>query len=317
VQQPGALWLYAFAVLSAIATARSLAADDAPLARIVRVVPEAIFENLRRDKWHGAPSGSELSFRALDENTLQLSKDKGWLYTPRSYYDFRLEYEMQVDKGGRHRVFFRTLNWPRQSYELRFEAKDDGLSGQILGTWVDQRNSSVRIGQEVLRSATTQHEWHSVELRCQGERALIRINGHDVVMVNDLDALGGSIGFAGHGVTYRAARVVSAPDGPAIFSTAHVAGEESLELPKVLREVRPQMPKSRFQDERNYVAMIEAVVDEQGNVAAARFLRKLPGAVAYNDEAMRAVHGWKFTPARLRGKPVPVLVVIELTFTWK
>jgi hypothetical protein len=32
---------------------------------------------------------------------------------------------------------------------------------------------------------------------------------------------------------------------------------------------------------------------------------------------MRVVRQWKFTPARLRGKPIPILVNIEIAFTWK
>jgi TonB family protein len=293
-------------------------AQDIPGGRIVRVVPEAILENLRRDRWNGEPSGGALSHRVLDEGVLELTKDKGWLYTARNYYDFRLEYETRVGERGRHRVFFRTLNWPAQSYELRFERKDGALAGQLLATRWNLRKANLRIRNDVLRPVTEGREWHHVEIRCEGTRAVVLVNGHEALVIGGLDALGGTIGFAGDGVAYRSARLTAAPAGPAIFTTAYVPDvEESIQMPKVLREVRPQMPAAAYKNPRNYIVVVEAVIDEDGNVAAARFLRRLDEDAGYNAEAMRAVHQWKFTPARLNGKAVPILVTIELSFKWE
>jgi len=310
--------LYVAWVLGALACPHPAQAQDVPSARVVRVVPEAILENLRRDQWRGLPSGPALSLRVLDEGVLELTKEKGWLYAPRNYYDFRLEYETRVAEAGRHRVFFRTLEWPRQAYELRFEQKDGLLTGHVIAARWNMREEKFRIPHEVLRAATDGHEWHRVEIRCQATRAVILVNGQPAMTIGALDALGGIVGFAGHGVAYRSVRLTPAPDGPAIFNTAHLPDmEESIELPRVLREVRPQMPPGASQNRHDYVVLVEAVVDEEGRVAAARYLRRLNENLGYNDEAMRAVRQWRFTPARLHGKAVPILVTIELTFKWK
>jgi protein TonB len=57
---------------------------------------------------------------------------------------------------------------------------------------------------------------------------------------------------------------------------------------------------------------IEALVDEQGHVADARVIKSIP---LLDQSALEAARQWEFKPALLDGKPVPVLVVLELNFT--
>ena len=310
-------WLSVLVLAGCASSGQPLHAQAPAEATLVRIVPEPILETLRRDKWKGEPSGAALSHRVLDEDVLELTRDKGWLYTPRNYYDFRLEYDMRVGPRGRHRVFFRTLRWPEQSYELRFDGRGEGVKGEVIANRWDLRRSSVPIPQDLLNAATATADWHRVELQCQGDRAAILINGQPVLRVSGLDSMGGAVGFAGRDVAYRKPRLIAAPTGPAIFRTAYVSrDEEPIEMPTVVTEVRPRMPEGAIVG-REYVVVIEAVIDEAGDVAAARFLRRLDDTIGYNDEAMRVVRQWKFTPARLRGKPIPLLVNIEIAFTWK
>jgi TonB family protein len=60
------------------------------------------------------------------------------------------------------------------------------------------------------------------------------------------------------------------------------------------------------------VVILEAVIDEQGNVTDPRVLKGLP--MGLDQKAVAAVSTWKYKPATLEGKPVPVYFVIIVTF---
>lgn len=60
------------------------------------------------------------------------------------------------------------------------------------------------------------------------------------------------------------------------------------------------------------VVIIEAVIDEQGNVTQPRVLKGLP--MGLSEAAVEAVQSWKFKPATLDGRPVPVYYVLTINF---
>ncbi|MAM85197.1 MAG: hypothetical protein CL472_11100 [Acidobacteria bacterium] len=60
---------------------------------------------------------------------------------------------------------------------------------------------------------------------------------------------------------------------------------------------------------------IEAVVMPDGSVGEVRITKSLDRVFGLDQEALRAVRQWRFAPGTRFGQPVPVLVVIELTFT--
>lgn len=60
------------------------------------------------------------------------------------------------------------------------------------------------------------------------------------------------------------------------------------------------------------VVIVEAVIDEQGNVTSPRVLKGLP--LGLERQALEAVQTWKFKPATLRGRPVPVYQLLTATF---
>jgi len=57
------------------------------------------------------------------------------------------------------------------------------------------------------------------------------------------------------------------------------------------------------------------VVLPDGSVGTARIIRSLDSTFGLDQEAVRTVKLWRFTPGTLAGRAVPVLVEIELTFT--
>jgi TonB family protein len=59
--------------------------------------------------------------------------------------------------------------------------------------------------------------------------------------------------------------------------------------------------------------IIEAVIDEQGDVAEATVVKGLP--MGLDKAALDAIEGWKFKPATREGKPVQVLYTVTVRFT--
>lgn len=60
------------------------------------------------------------------------------------------------------------------------------------------------------------------------------------------------------------------------------------------------------------VVIIEATIDARGDVVAAKVLRSVP---MLDDQAIEAVRQWKYTPARLNGEPVAVVMTVTVNFT--
>jgi protein TonB len=60
------------------------------------------------------------------------------------------------------------------------------------------------------------------------------------------------------------------------------------------------------------VVILEAVLDAQGRVASVHVLRSIP---LLDQAAVDAVQQWRFTPARLNGEAVPVVMTVTVNFT--
>lgn len=82
--------------------------------------------------------------------------------------------------------------------------------------------------------------------------------------------------------------------------------------PTVLKQVRPKYTEDALLRQVQGAVMLEVVVGRDGVPAAVRVMRSLdPGL---DHEAIAAVREWRFTPGRMHGVPVDVLVTILLDF---
>jgi TonB family protein len=82
------------------------------------------------------------------------------------------------------------------------------------------------------------------------------------------------------------------------------------------------MPKPRYTaDARRAriqgVVLLEAIVDEKGNVGEVRVSRSLDREFGLDDEAVATLKQWQFRPATKDGTTIPVLVEVEISFTLK
>jgi TonB family protein len=104
----------------------------------------------------------------------------------------------------------------------------------------------------------------------------------------------------------KRAQPILAPGGPAY----RVGG--NVKAPVVIQRVDPPYPKYADGQEVSGIVIIEAVIDEQGNVTYARVIKGL-GKEA-DESTVAALTQWKFQPGTIDGKPVKVLYTLTTSF---
>lgn len=86
-------------------------------------------------------------------------------------------------------------------------------------------------------------------------------------------------------------------------------------LPRVLREVRPNYTSDAMRAKVQGIVVLECVVRPDGSVGDVQVIRSLDSTFGLDQEAIKAAKQWRFAPGTRLGEPVPVLISIELTFT--
>ena len=116
----------------------------------------------------------------------------------------------------------------------------------------------------------------------------------------------------------------SAPPKPAAVGTSqelahwlapqnqvyHAGGDVS--APQLIFAPDPEFTEKARKAKYQGVCVISTVVDDEGNPQRVQVVRHL--GMGLDKKAVEAVRQYRFTPAMLRGKPVPVEVNIEVNF---
>ena len=82
--------------------------------------------------------------------------------------------------------------------------------------------------------------------------------------------------------------------------------------PEPIRQVQPRYTENARRAGVQGAVILEAIIDEQGNVTDVRVLRGLP--MGLDREAVSAVQQWKFRPAMMASKPVKVYFNLTVNF---
>ena len=127
--------------------------------------------------------------------------------------------------------------------------------------------------------------------------------------------LPGNLAIQGQTVrmTASSAEVTAMPSGPAFGEGAVLPCGGAVTLPRVISETRPQYTSEAMRAKVQGTVEMEVVVDIDGNVSEARVIRALDAEL--DEQALKAARAWKFVPGAMNGKPVPVLVNIEMSFS--
>jgi protein TonB len=102
------------------------------------------------------------------------------------------------------------------------------------------------------------------------------------------------------------------PPPPPPTPAAPVRPGGDLLPPTRTRNVQPEYPAIAQAARVQGIVIVEAIIGTDGRVRDARVLRSIP---LLDRAAVEAVRQWEYTPSRLNGVPVPVLMTVTVTFT--
>ena len=106
--------------------------------------------------------------------------------------------------------------------------------------------------------------------------------------------------------------VVKPSSQPPFGEDALMTCEAGLTAPLVLSDKKPEYTSEAMRARVEGLVEMEAVVDATGRVGNVRIRKPLdPGL---DQKAVEAMKQWRFKPGTLNGSPVPVLVIVEMTF---
>jgi TonB family protein len=111
-------------------------------------------------------------------------------------------------------------------------------------------------------------------------------------------------------IAQRAAAQRAATAGTPDFVVTYPRGGAITE-PRKIRDVKPIYPEIARQAKVSGVVVIEAKVAEDGTVRDARILRSIP---LLDAAALGAVSQWLFTPTKLNGVPIEVVITATVHF---
>jgi periplasmic protein TonB len=129
----------------------------------------------------------------------------------------------------------------------------------------------------------------------------------------DVPASGGAnLGMIGSGTdTSSFLAPPPAPPTPKPAQTVFRPGQ-GIKEPKRISGLPPEYPKIARDAHVEGIVILEAVIDERGEVGRIKVLRSQP---LLEQAAITAVQQWRYTPTLLNGVPVSVLMTITVNFT--
>lgn len=111
---------------------------------------------------------------------------------------------------------------------------------------------------------------------------------------------------AGGGTNQGAKKSFGGVDG--VFSLKEVDGR-----PKSLKSIRPSYPEYAKKMRIEGSVTVSFIIDEKGNISNIKVVKASPANV-FENSAITAVKGWKFSPATKNGEPVKVGMVVPINF---
>ena len=91
-----------------------------------------------------------------------------------------------------------------------------------------------------------------------------------------------------------------------------VDAAKGMQPPVKINPAGPQYTELARQARVEGVVIVQAIIDQRGQVVSARQVKALP--LGLTESAMRTVLGWRFQPATLDGRPVPVFYNVVINF---
>lgn len=111
-------------------------------------------------------------------------------------------------------------------------------------------------------------------------------------------------------------RIDSQPQPPPVLlePTAVRACDEGVDLPQVITRVKPEYPADAQATGVEGFVLLDGVVLTDGAVGEVVIVHSLDSASSLDAEAVKAFKKWRFVPGAVAGRPVPVIVGVQLGF---
>lgn len=93
--------------------------------------------------------------------------------------------------------------------------------------------------------------------------------------------------------------------------------DAGVEGPQVVTQLNPNYTPDAMGARLQGRTLVEAVVLPDGRVGPARLLVGFEDDFGLHEQSIRAIRQWRFKPGMRDGQPVPVTILIELSFTLK
>ena len=104
--------------------------------------------------------------------------------------------------------------------------------------------------------------------------------------------------------------VPAAPPAPATLQGPQRL-HQGIQAPRKTVDVAPKYPTLARDSRVEGIVILDVIIDEHGSVTSTRVLK----SVALLDQAaIDAVRQWRFTPARLNGEAIPIVMTVTVTF---
>jgi periplasmic protein TonB len=123
--------------------------------------------------------------------------------------------------------------------------------------------------------------------------------------------VGGEIGGFAGGAFGSTGTAAPPPPSQPQPTKRRVPVKSLLRPPRQTYSVDPEYPPLAFQTRISGTVVIDAVIDERGNVVQASVVSGHPLLIA---AALRAVQQWKYEPTSLNGQPVSVELRVQVSF---
>jgi TonB family protein len=235
--------------------------------------------------------------------------------------DFLLELEFRVVEAGTDAGLFIRATPDDQPAGYRISLSDSTSGNSAVGRVQAKGTKSSTLRFEEARLAGTARpigEWQKMSIACEGQTLRVTLNGVQIAGGAALQPSSGVIGFEGRKGLVEVRQVQAIHQRPSAFTEDPARGlfkkkHEGLTSPKIIADAKPRYPRGAMQRRVQGVVWLEAIVLPDGSVGDARVTESLD--VELDLEAIKTMKKWKFAPATLQGKPVSVIIDVEMSFT--
>jgi len=84
--------------------------------------------------------------------------------------------------------------------------------------------------------------------------------------------------------------------------------------PQAVRQTKAEYTDAAMHAKIEGTVVLECVVKTDGTVGDLRVVKSLDSVYGLDEQAIKAARRWRFTPGTVQGRPVPVLVTLQMSF---